>query len=237
MSVVLVDEETIGRGVDLAEVAADLAVPTVWVSTVDRLTRWIGHADDWESDDMGACASVVELTDTERVLYAIASEIDWQRAGELGSVLTGEDVPGPWCFVRNDDCGFWDATMCGTEDEAREYLADWVRENVPPTCDECGDEFDPDEGEIVGDLQAFCPDCWRLMGEEAATADTTRGRGISPGDVLADADGDWYVYRGTVPDEEPETYAVQRWAGELMGADVGAGEMLYIVGETLHKVR
>lgn len=247
----LVSDEYVGeQGAELADVVADLAGPDHGMSAVDRLTRWIGHADDWSSDEMGAAASVVELTDSERVLYAIAGALDWQVARDsdarilaslrggaplppLAVACSADDLPAPWSFVRSDDRGFWGAVFCDTEDEARDLLAAWERANVPPSCDECGESFDRNEGETVGDLQAFCPDCWRARGEDAAAQDLAIATGIVAGDVVTDAEGTWYVFRGCLdPDTDTRPIICQRWAGVIGSAAIGAGaEVQFAEGE------
>lgn len=217
----LVSDEYVGeQGAELADVVADLAEPSRGMSTVDCLTRWVGHADDWSSDEMGAAASVVKLTDTERVLYAIAGALDWQVARDYDAAIlaslrggpplpplavacSADDLPAPWSFVRSDDCGFWDATFCDTECGARELLTAWERVNVAPSCDDCGETFDRYEGELIGDLQAFCPDCWRIRGEEAVAADAARDYGLQVGDR---------VHRTTDAEAERVTYVIGGWS-------------------------
>lgn len=130
-----------------SESVAD-CTPSAGMSAVDQVTRAIGHAYDYESDEMGAAASVVKLTDSERVAYVLATAADYQRARDWeaetlaslrGSVplpspvleLETFPLPGQWSYVRSDDRGFWDAIHCATEGDARSLLADWVAENVP----------------------------------------------------------------------------------------------------------
>ncbi len=215
----LVADEHVGEGsAELADAVADLAQPSRGMSTVDCLTRWIGHAGDWSSDEMGAAASVVLLTDSERVLYAIAGALDWQVARDYdASVLaslrggpalpplvvacSADDLPAPWSFVRSDDRGFWDAVFCDTEDEARELLAAWERVNLPPVCDDCGESFGADDGER-SELGTFCPDCWRTRGEDAAAADALRDYGLQVGDR---------VYRTTDAEDERVTFVIVGW--------------------------
>lgn len=93
--------------------------------------------------------------------------------------------------------------MSDTGNEARALLAEWERVNLPPVCDDCGESFGADDGEIVGDLQAFCPDCWRTRGEEAAAADAMRDHGLQIGDR---------VHRTTDTDADRVTYMIGGWS-------------------------
>lgn len=133
-------------------------VPSGGMSAVDSLARAIGHADEYETDEMGAACSVYPLTDGDRVAFLLAAMADSARWSAYESEMLGrptrersyvvgadgwELAPvGSWAYVRSDDRGFWDVIFCDSEAEARSMLAYWVRLNVPTYCDSCETELE-----------------------------------------------------------------------------------------------
>ena len=141
------------------------------MSSWDRLARAWGHSDDWESDDMGACASIYPLDAVDRRLLALAQSLDSYRgrlndlahrrylAREMGhpepiarAVLYAPDDSDVWAYVRADDRGAW-TLWTGSRAECEGWLAEWVAEwaaenvaeNVAERCGVCGCVLDNDD--------------------------------------------------------------------------------------------
>lgn len=96
------------------------------MSALDQLAREYGHDDNYESDEMGACASWYKLSDGMRVAYTLAS----------GS----NEIVAPYAYVRSDDHGFWNVIFTDSKSQARDWLAMWADNNVPPSDDDLADD-------------------------------------------------------------------------------------------------
>jgi len=106
---------------------------------VDCLARAYGHDYDYASDDMGACASVVKLTEGMRVAFTLAFWAD------LGDVMNSDPVDA-YAYVRSDDCGFWDVRFA-SKAQCLDWLAMW-RDNNEPHSDE---DYADDGGTVLTD--------------------------------------------------------------------------------------
>lgn len=142
---------------ELPDDVADAFAPSAWMSCADRLARAWGHAYDYETDDMGAAASIWPMDATDLRLYAVACQLDFTREIAPRPVHLPYD-PDPrierWAYVRSDDRGFWDLKT-GTSDEVTAWLAGWVAQNVPAYCDECGEYVDDCECGPIGDAERW----------------------------------------------------------------------------------
>ncbi len=118
---------------EFPDLLADALIGADWRTRRDAVARAIGHADDWESDGMGACASVVHLTYGEQLAYHVATALDVGiDPRESHSIVRAERALGRYVmFVRSDDHGFWDAIGPTTRKVADGYLSEWVAANVP----------------------------------------------------------------------------------------------------------
>ena len=145
---------------ECSDAIADAFIAGGGMGYYDQLARAIGHADDYETDEMGACASIYETDAVDRRLYALAATLDFVHASNYDRSALGRSghafIPWPymvtgdeWIYVRSDDRGFWDAIPTD-EETARRWLAEWVDANVPTYC-ECGEACE-DRGDP-------CPAC------------------------------------------------------------------------------
>lgn len=171
---------------------------------------WADESSDWFGED-GETSTIVKLSADDARFFALCEEIDAAWSFDLAGQAIAEDGPAV-LLIDTDDRG-WSTWSVQTVDvgEAIYRAAETAYYRRFPTCDDCGETFCADDGEVIGDLQAFCGDCWRCRGEEATAADALRDYGLTIGDRVQ------WVGDGT----HRVTYCIEGWE------DNGAALMSY----------